>query len=84
MDFRSPRGVRLLGAFTAVVLFGCGGGSSERASCVSGAAGLCNSLFTGGNAGNGSQLNSAAAVTAATLQFLVSSQQLSSAGTSPV
>jgi hypothetical protein len=84
MDFRSARGISLVSAFMVLVLYGCGGGggSSDRAACVSGAAGLCNSLYPAGTAGTGSESGSVA--TAASVQFLVSSQQLNSAGTSPV
>ena len=90
MHIKKIKGSGLYAIILTAMLSGCGGGSSDRSACVSGVAGLCESLYPGGTASAGTSTDSSTgttsniAATAATLQFLVSSQQLNSAGTAPV
>lgn len=85
MHIKKTKGNRLYSIILLAMLAGCGGGSSDRGSCVSGVAGLCESLFPNGSTSTGNTNTSTSTSTmAATLQFLVSSQQLNSAGAAPV
>jgi hypothetical protein len=73
----------------SILLNACGGSSGDipsRSSCVNTSAAVCNTLNPGGtgSASNSTTDGSNAGATAATVQFLVSSQQLNSAGTTPI
>jgi hypothetical protein len=51
MDIKQTGRAKLFYFFVALILFGCGGGGDTpvRSSCVSGVAGLCDSLFPSGS-----------------------------------